>query len=60
MSYEIDMAVFYDVVAKTTSISFRGKVVHLPGPYVDRKAGVAAGEDKCRRLGWLDDDVWQS
>jgi hypothetical protein len=51
MPYEIDMAIFYDVVAKTTSVSFRGKVAYLPGPYLDRKAGIAAGEDRCRRLG---------
>ncbi|PZM15582.1 hypothetical protein CPY51_07085 [Rhizobium tubonense] len=34
--------------------SFRGKVVYLPGPYLDRKVGVAAGEELCRKLGWLD------
>ena len=54
MPYEADMAIFYDVVARTTSVTFRGKVVYLPGPYVDRKAGIAAGEERCRRLGWLD------
>jgi hypothetical protein len=51
MVYESDMAVVFDTVSKALAVGFRGKLIYLPGPYLDRKAGVAAGEERCRRLG---------
>jgi hypothetical protein len=54
MAYESDMAVIFDVTSKGVAVSFRGKVIYLPGPYLDRKAGIEAGEELCRKRGWLD------
>jgi hypothetical protein len=54
MAYESDMAIFFDAATKATTVSFRGKLIYLPGPYLDRRIGVAAGEQRCRELGWLD------
>jgi hypothetical protein len=54
MAYELNMAVIFDTVSKAIAISFRGKVIYLPGPYLNRKTAVAAGEQRCRELGWLD------
>jgi hypothetical protein len=54
MAYELDMAVFFDTASKAIAISFRGKLIYLPGPYLNRKAALAAGELRCRELGWLD------
>jgi hypothetical protein len=54
MAYEPDMTIIFDVTSKGVAVSFRGKAIYLPGPYLDRKAGVAAGEALCRKLGWLD------
>ncbi|MGO4567748.1 hypothetical protein AB4Z52_22515 [Rhizobium sp. 2YAF20] len=54
MAYEPDMTIIFDFNSKGVAVSFRGKVIYLQGPYPDRKAGVAAGEELCRKLGWLD------
>jgi hypothetical protein len=54
MAYEADMAVFFDAMSKATTVSFRGTLIYLVGPYLDRKAALAAGEERCRELGWLD------
>jgi hypothetical protein len=54
MAYEPNMNVIFDSVSKAIVISFRGKLLYLPGPYLDRKAAVAAGEQRCRELGWQD------
>jgi hypothetical protein len=54
MAYEPDMAIIFDPSSNAIIISFRGKLLYLPGPYPDRKAGVAAGEELCRKRGWLD------
>ncbi|PZM16493.1 hypothetical protein CPY51_04065 [Rhizobium tubonense] len=51
---ESDMAILFDTVSKAIAVSFRGKVIYLPDPYLDPKADVAAGEERCRRLRWLD------
>ena len=57
MADETDMATIYDMVSKSTAVSFRGKHIYLPGPYLERKAAIAAGEERCRKLGWL--DLWE-
>jgi hypothetical protein len=38
MAYEPDMTIIFDVNSKGVAVSFRGKVIYLPGPYPDRKA----------------------
>jgi hypothetical protein len=55
MAYEREMTVVYDVTSQGVAVVFRGRAIYLPGPYADRKTGVAAGEQVCRELGWLDD-----
>jgi hypothetical protein len=37
MAYEPDMTVIFDPVSKAIAISFRGKLIYLPGPYPSRK-----------------------
>jgi hypothetical protein len=54
MAYEPDMSIFFDTVDKTVFVSFRGIWKVLPGPYPDRKTGIAAGEAYCRASGWED------
>ena len=53
MAYELDMTIIFDVNSKGVVVTLLGKVIYLPGPYPDRKAGVAAGEEICRSwAGW--------
>ena len=52
MAYEEGMAIFYDVVARSILASFRKEFTTLPGPFVDRHAGVTAGQAYCKRMGW--------
>jgi hypothetical protein len=54
MAYEAGMTIIFDVITKSIVVSFRDRVVTLPGPFVDRKAGVVAGEICCKSLGWKD------
>jgi len=50
--YEDGMVVFYDCVTKAVFIDFRGGFHYLIGPYTTKAAAIAAGEAKCRDLGW--------
>ncbi|WP_395517539.1 hypothetical protein [Pseudorhizobium flavum] len=50
--YEDGMSVSFDVVSKSVFIEFRNKLHYLIGPYSGRRDGIAAGEQKCRDLGW--------
>ncbi len=54
MAYEEDMVIVWDTVSKDIAISFRGQAYYIAGPFPDRKAAVAAGEDHCKKLGWRD------
>lgn len=54
LHYEDGMAVFYDTVTKGVFVDFRGQFIYLSGPYLTRSSGLAAGEEKCRELGWID------
>jgi hypothetical protein len=54
MAYQPDIAVVFDAVWTAIVTGFRGKLVNLPGPYLNRKTAAAAGEQRCRELGWLD------
>jgi hypothetical protein len=55
MAYEIDMTILFDVVTKSVFVGFRDEVTTLPGPFLDRRAGIAAGEAYCKALGWKDE-----
>lgn len=50
--YENGMSVFFDCVTKAVFIEFRGELHYLLGPFLSRSVGIAAGEAKCRELGW--------
>lgn len=54
MRYEPGMQIFFDVIGKGTTIIFRGRVFSLSGPFESQDAAIAAGEQKCRELGWDD------
>ncbi len=53
MQYEAGMQIVFDVVGKRAIIIFRGNLIDLAGPFANQAAAVAAGEQKCRELGWL-------
>ena len=50
--YEDGMVVFYDCVIKAVFIDFRGAFHYLIGPFTSRTEAIAAGEARCRELGW--------
>ena len=54
--YEIGMEILWDPIAKTVVVVFRGRMHVIPGEFVDRTAGLLAGEEYCRRVGWQSDD----
>jgi hypothetical protein len=55
-NYESGMTILYDVVTKSTFIDFRGSFYYLLGPFTTRREAIAAGEAKCRELGWRPED----
>lgn len=46
------MQVIFDVVTKSATVIFQGKVYMINGPFSNRDAAVKAAELKCRELGW--------
>jgi hypothetical protein len=54
--YEIGMTIIFDIEARSTFIDFRGQFYYLIGPFFNRNEAVAAGEAKCRELGWHADE----
>ena len=54
MAYEEGMAIFYDAAARSILVRFRQKFTILPGPFIDRQAGVIAGQAYCKSMGWQD------
>jgi hypothetical protein len=53
MPYEPGMSIQYDFISKKVTVHFRGQRVELPGEYASRAEGIRAGEEYCRRRGWL-------
>ena len=51
-AYETGMKVHYDATARTVTVSFRGRVIILPGQYGTAEEGRWAGEAFCRENGW--------
>ena len=51
-AYEAGMKVHYDVTARSVTVSFRGRVVTLPGQYATPEEAQWAGEAFCRENGW--------
>lgn len=49
--YQDGMADF-DTVSKSVFIEFRNQLRYIIGPYTSRRDAIAAGEAKCRDLGW--------
>ena len=56
MKYEAGMQIIFDVVGKRAMIIFRGNLIDLAGPFANQAAAIAAGEQKCRELGWLESE----
>jgi hypothetical protein len=56
MAYEPGMQIVFDLVSKTTVISFRDEMKML-GPYENQRIAIAAGEEYCRDRGWIDEDL---
>ena len=50
--YETGMKVTYEPRSRTVIISFRGRLMVLPGRYATEGEGVSAGESYCRLQGW--------
>ena len=53
--YEEGMVIFYDRVTKGVLVDFRGAIYFLIGPFMNLEKATAAGEAKCRELGWQTD-----
>jgi hypothetical protein len=51
-AYEPGMKVHFDATARTVTVSFRGRVIALPGQYGTLEEGRWAGEAFCRENGW--------
>jgi len=50
--YEPGMKVHYDAAAHTVTVSFRGRIISLPGQYGTAEEARWAGETFCRENGW--------
>jgi hypothetical protein len=46
------MSIIFDVLTKSTVITFREKI-KLLGPFIDRTAAITASEEYCRSKGWI-------
>jgi hypothetical protein len=53
MPYEEEMQIIFDLVSRTTVVSFRG-MIEMFGPFEDRWEAIHAGEQFCRDHGWDD------
>lgn len=52
IGYDDNMSIVYDRVSMSTLVDFHGELHYLIGPFLSREDGIAAGEEKCRCLGW--------
>jgi hypothetical protein len=52
--YEAGMRIVHNEKDKSVSITFRGKVIVLNGPYETAAQAIKAGEAYCGSLGWAD------
>ena len=52
--YEPGMRIGYDSKSKQVTVTFRGRVTTLNGEYETERAAIKAGEEYCRRNGWVD------
>ncbi len=51
-SYETGMKVHYDGALRKVTVTFRGRVIALPGQYASQDEATWAGEAFCRENGW--------
>jgi len=56
MPYEQEMQIIFDMVSRTTVVSFRG-MIKMFGPFEDRWEAIHAGEQFCRDNGWIDTSI---
>jgi hypothetical protein len=52
LTYPVGMDLMWDPITKLVTVIFNEQPVALLGPFSDRLAGIAAGEEHCRKLGW--------
>lgn len=52
MNYPAGMDLMWDPTTKRVTVIFNETPVALLGPFADRPAAIAAGEEHCRKLGW--------
>ncbi len=52
--YEAGMRVTFNDATKTVAVAFRGRLTTLAGPYLSSDTAIRAGEDYCRKQGWID------
>ncbi len=52
--YEAGMRVTFNDATNAVAVSFRGRLITLSGPYPSRETAIRAGEDYCRKQGWID------
>ncbi len=56
-AYEPGMKVHYDATARTVTVSFRGRIMTLPGQYATPEEARWVGEAYCRENGWNRDST---
>ena len=52
--YEPGMRITFNDATKAVAVAFRGRLITLSGPYPTREPAIRAGEDYCRKQGWID------
>lgn len=52
--YEPGMRITYDPKTKRARVAFRGRLVELPAEFDNERDAVRAGEDHCKRNGWIE------
>jgi hypothetical protein len=50
--YEAGMRIVFSEADKSVSVTFRGKMIVLKGPYESAGQAIKAGEAYCDSLGW--------
>ena len=50
--YERGMKIQFDRARGTVTVTFRGRIIPLPGRFVDEGPAIRAGERFCMQLGW--------
>jgi hypothetical protein len=52
--YEPGMRITFDPATKRARVAFRGRLIELPGSFDTELDAVRAGEEHCKRNGWVE------